>query len=254
MRLRLSIVYALLAALCAAGSAYPVVGGTADTTHGYVGAAIQFQQHGGLTGYELCSGFLVSPTKFVTAAHCFDPRPGAAPISVTFDGVVSPAPHVLAALNPVPVTGIAIDPGYCPDCGKNAAPLNDVAVLTLGTAQTTRGQAVLPAVGSDDALQPNQAIDVVGYGWSDVAHKSPTAFGSRQVATTHTVNAGVLGDSYLALLASPGACQGDSGAPDLIGNVAAALTTFGNSNPNCNGVQYSQRLDIQSIQDFVNGA
>jgi secreted trypsin-like serine protease len=252
MRLRVTLVFALLAALCAAGSAFSVVGGTADQTHPYVGGAIQQQVRGGVTGYELCSGFLISPTKFVTAAHCFDPRPTASPIQVTFDGVVVSAPHVLTALNPVPVTGIALAPGFCPACGKSGTPLNDVAVLTLGVAQTTRGQAVL----ANDAPQSNQELDVVGYGWSDVSHKAPTAFGSRQVATTRTASAGVLGDNYWALLTGPGACQGDSGGPDLLPgtNMVVALTTFGNGNPDCNGLQYSQRLDEPALQSFILGA
>jgi hypothetical protein len=253
MRLRVTLVFALLAALCVVGSAFPVVGGTADETHPYVGAAIQFQTRGGQSGYELCSGFLISPTKFVTAAHCFDPRPTAAPIQVTFDRVDAPAPHVLTAINPIPGT-IVNNPAFCPACGKSGTPLNDVAVITLATPQTGRGQATLPGLGSNDALGSGQAVDVVGYGWSDVSHKAPTAFGTRQVATTRTAGAGVLGDNYLALLTGPGACQGDSGAPDLIGNVAVALTTFGNGNPDCNGIQYSQRLDLPAIQSFIAGA
>jgi hypothetical protein len=166
-------------------------------------AAIQLQTHGGQTGYELCSGFLVSATKFVTAAHCF-PDNGQ-PIYVSFDGVTSPAAHVLVALNPVKGT-VTDDKDYCPACGINGTPLNDVAVITFlpQDAQTGRGLAALPTpVGFDDLLAPTQAIDVVGYGWSGVSHKAPTAFGTRQVATTETVNAGVLGDNYLALLEAP---------------------------------------------------
>jgi len=255
MRLRLTIVFALLAALCVAGSAFPVVGGTTDVGHAYVGGAIQLQTRGGRTGYELCSGFLISPTKFVTAAHCFQSGAGAAPIQVTFDGVLRPRPGVLIALNPILGT-VVNNPAFCPACGKNGTPLNDVAVVTLETPQTGRGQATLPAVGSDDALGSGNAVDVVGFGWSDVSHKVPTALGTRQFATTRTVSAGVLGDNYLALLTGPGACQGDSGGPDLLPgtNVVVALTTSGNGNPDCNGIQYSQRLDTPAIQSFILGA
>src|SRR5207237_7721583 len=138
--------------------------------------------------------------------------------------------------------------------GKNGTPLNDVAVITLSTPHPLSAYASPPTVpGADDALSPNQAIDVVGFGWSDVSHKTFTALGTRQFATTRLVSAGVLGDNYLALLTDPGACQADSGGPDLIADTdqVVALTTFGNGNPNCNGVQYSQRLDPQPLLDFI---
>jgi secreted trypsin-like serine protease len=244
----------VFAALAVGGGAQGVIGGP-DNGHAYVGAAIQLQTRGDQTGYQLCSGFLISATKFVTDAHCFPNNDQ--PIQVTFDGVTAPAKGVLVAINPI--TGTVVNnPGFCPACGKSGTALNDVAVITLSQPHNLSSYASVPAPGADDALSNKQEIDVVGYGWSDVAHKAPTGpppvgFGTRQVATTHLASAGVLADNYLALLDSPGACQGDSGGPALISgsDIAVAVTTFGNGNPNCNGVQYSQRLDTAAIQSFI---
>jgi secreted trypsin-like serine protease len=257
MRRSLGMLVAL-AALALGGAAQAVIGTPDGTAHPYVGAAIQFQTHGTQTGYELCSGFLISPTKFVTAAHCFPDN--SQPIQVTFDGVTSPADHVLVATNPISGT-VVNDPDYCAACGKNGTPLNDVAVITLSQPYNLASYASLAPVGSADTLPNNQALDVVGFGWSDVSHKAPAGppplgFGTRQLATTHRVSAGALGDNYISLLDSPGACQGDSGGPDFIAgsSVVLALTSFGTGNPNCNGTQFSLRLDTAAIQSFILGA
>ena len=242
----------VVAAFTLGGSAQAVIG-TPDTGHPYVGAAIQLQTHGGQTGYQLCSGFLISATKFVTDAHCFPSN--AQPIQVTFDGVTAPAPGVLVAANPI-AGSVVNHPGFCPDCGKAGNAVDDVAVITLSQPHVLPTYASLPGIGTADSLPNKQAVDVVGFGWTGVSHKAPTGFGSRQVATTQLASAGVLGDNYLAVLDDPGACLGDSGGPDLLAgtDVAIAVTTFGNGNPNCNGVSYSQRLDTQAIQSFILGA
>jgi Trypsin len=232
MRLRVTLVFALLAALCVAGSALPIVGGMADSSHTYVGAALQTQVHDGRTGTQLCSGALVSPTVFVTAAHCF---PEGSSVNVTFSSDFKSPSAVF-------VTGTAHD-------STNA----DIAVIVLDTPVTDVGVAQLPTLGYDATLPNNQLVDVVGYGVEEFDHRIPLAIstGPRQVATTPVKNAGNLRDQSLKLLADPGACFGDSGGPNLVHgtDTLVAITTEGNSN--CKGVSFALRVDTPVARDFL---
>ena len=220
---------AAIAALAATGGAFAVVGGEVDTTHTYVGAAIQHQVQGGVSGNEHCSGFLISATKFVTAAHCF--QPGGDPIYVTFDANSDPSAHFVQAVSVV-----------------NASPPLDVAVITLSAGDAQPGP-----YASRGTADPKDLLDVVGYGVETLSHKVPTSFGSRQLATTKTATAGSLSDVFLKLLADPGVCLGDSGGPALIHgtNTVVAVNVGSNGNPNCNGISYSLRLDNPGVQQFI---
>jgi Trypsin len=223
MRHRLSFALAVLAALCAAASASAVFGGMPDT-RGFIGGAIQQQTQNGVTGFERCSGFLIGPTSFVTAAHCFDPN--GAPIQVTFDQNLSPSTsHFVTA--------------------TIAGTFDDIAVLTV-PAQPGPYATLGSAAGVS-------TVDVAGYGVAAFAEpkKVPTGFGTRLVATTSVKSAGNQADESLKLLADPGGCFGDSGGPNFISgtNVVVAITTSGLKN--CNGVSYSERLDTPGALNFL---
>jgi secreted trypsin-like serine protease len=241
---RLLLLFALVVALTAVGTAMAVVGGSADNgAHPYVGAALQQQVHGGVTGTELCSGFLLSATKFVTAAHCF---PDESTVHVTFDENARTSSTFYSGT-------VHVMPGFCLPCGPGApnADANDVAVVVLSGAGAPQSRyAQLAALGSDDSLRTNQPIDVVGYGVSGIQAGTVTAFGTRQRATTKLNK---VGDEFLKLLADPGACLGDSGGPDLLAgtDVVVAENSYSPANPNCNGVAYAERLDTVAAQAFI---
>jgi hypothetical protein len=227
------------------GSALAIVGGGPDNgVHPYVGAAL-LSENG---GQELCSGFLVSPTVFVTAAHCF---PDGATVQVTFDEN--------AILTSSFTTGtVHNDPAWCLGCGNGlpGADTADLAVIVLsGGGVTLPRYATLPSLGLTATLSNKQLLDVVGYGVQALVHKSPTVFGTRQVATTKSIGAGTLGSEFLKLLADPGVCFGDSGGPDLLAgtDVVVAENTFGSGNPACNGTSYSELLDTPQALAFIQG-
>lgn len=222
MRRPLTTLLALLATFVAVGSALAVTGGTEDATHTYVGA--YFQQHGQL-GSELCTGFMIGPTSFVTAAHCYDPSAG--PVHVAFDTNVTPA-----------------SPG--PAATFDAA-LDDLAVFTLTDSQSA--WASLPPL---DASGSATAIDVVGYGVEGLTpQKTPTGVGTRQVVTTPVKSAGSQADVFLKLLASPGACFGDSGGPNFVSGTSTIVAITSGGSKNCNGVAYAERIDTPAMLAFL---
>ena len=66
-------------------------------------------------------------------------------------------------------------------------------------------------------------------------------------------------DEFIKLTANPakgkgGICFGDSGGPDLLGdtNVVLAINSYV-TNGNCAGVTYSNRVDLEDIQEFILG-
>jgi len=214
-----------VAALVVSSAALAVTGGTPVSTP-FVGAAVQMQVQGGTPGFELCSGFLISPTSFVTAAHCFDPT--GAPIHITF--------------------GSNADPG-APLTASVSATLDDIAVLTLSQPVVLDRYAVLPALGLSTSVS---SVDIVGYGVQGFTPKKiPIAFGFKTGVTTPVKSAGNLSDIYLKLLASPGACFGDSGGPNFVSgsNTVVAITSGGLKS--CQGISYAERIDTTANLAFL---
>ena len=223
MRTYIGILVAFVA-LALGGGAQAIIGGAPDTAHTYVGVYLQPQVHDGQAGVELCTGTLIGPTSFVTAAHCFDPAGG--PVLVSFD------PDIATATNFTTATP--------------AGTLGDVAVFTLATQQPAP-YATLPSGPASVS-----SVDIVGYGVEGFTpKKTPTGVGVRQIVTTPAKNAGSQADTLLKLLASPGACFGDSGGPNFASgtNTIVAITAGGGKN--CNGVSYATRLDTPSVLAFL---
>jgi len=212
-----------LAALALGGNALGVTGGGPDG-HGYVGAYLQAQVHDGQSATELCTGWLIGPTSFVTAAHCFDSNGGT--VVVTFDPIVAAATNFTTA--------------------TLAGTHDDIAIFTLATPQSG------PFASLPSGPTSVSSVDIVGYGVEGLTpKKTPTGFGVRQVVTTPVKSAGSQADQFLKLLAGPGACFGDSGGPNFASgtNTVVAITSGGSKN--CNGVSYAERVDTPAVLAFL---
>jgi len=251
MRTWLKAVVAVGIVLAATAPGLTVTNGIPDgNRHPYVGIALQPAAGG---GFYVCSGAALSPTKFLTAAHCFDPSLPA------FVSYASQPPFTV-------VQGtVHNDPDWCPGCGPGLQGFDshDVAVITLATPVNPGAFAALPAPGLVDSLPMRTEVDIVGYGvqgfirGGGLPQQIFTAI--RYFAPSHLVQSNNRSSlEFIKLTANPaqgkgGVCFGDSGGPDILSgtNVILAVNSYV-TNGNCAGVTYSNRVDLPEILSFIN--
>lgn len=234
----------------AVSSVSAITYGTPDGgQHPGVGAIVVQNSDGTLR--PRCSGTLIAPQVFLTAAHCG----GITPVLVSFDELLNPAAGVYAG------TFVA-DPAYMP--GDSRSDNHDIAVILLDGAPGLP-VAALPTLGQFDGLIGNnrgQQFTAVGYGRSE-----PTIVPGQGVVNART-NARLYAVSsintvtpfYLHLSQNPvredaGTCFGDSGGPNFVGagsgeiNVLAGITVTGDAI--CRATNDVYRLDIPSVRAFL---
>jgi trypsin len=212
-----------------------------------VGALLAPQAYSDGT-WASCSGTLISPTVFLTAAHC---DWGLSRMAVTFDSVYNAA------------TGKAYwgtwhaDPAFSGAQGDS----HDLAVVVLDKAIKGITPARLPTAGSLANLPSTQGFTSVGYGAQSVTiDKGPTFHYAdvRYVATSDTLFA--TNNAWLRISMNPtlgdgGTCYGDSGGPNFLGagstetNIVAATTITGDFMCRATNVVY--RLDTASARSFL---
>jgi hypothetical protein len=257
MRNKFIVLLVLVVFLVMPTSVLAVTNGQPDgNRHPYVGVAIQFIPD--LPGFfVVCSGSAISPTRFLTAAHCFDPS---RPVYVSYK---SEPPFSLAGdftegtFHP--------HPNWCDSCGPGLPGFasHDVAVITLNRPANPGGFAALPSAGLVDTLPMGTPVDLVGYGVQGFerggGQPRRVFLFTRYYAPTLLVQSNnVQSTEFIKLQANPsggtgGICFGDSGGPDLLGgtNIVLAVNSYV-TNGNCTGVTYSNRVDLPDILEFIN--
>ena len=205
---------------------------------------------------QWCTGSLISPTVFVTAAHCVvgpDTPPGTQ-FHVSF------APDLLAKnVKFIKATGYASDPQY----GQSVANMHDLAVVFLPAA-ATKGLTPLqlPSAGELDQLNAKNALANalfvnVGYGSSATRH-GPPAFpwdGKRNMSKSEFM---ALQPHWLGLLMNTSAtgeggdCYGDSGGPKFLdGNPNKIYATVTTGDFTCRATTWDWRLDTPEARTFL---
>jgi hypothetical protein len=230
---------------------------TGDRLYGNVGALMYDYNHDGrIQGEEqACTGSLIAPTVFLTAAHCVLGWPEDDPqFYVTFDE--SLLPRVSGVIR---ATGFEFDHRY----GHDQANLYDLAVVFL-PVNATRGitPLQLPTLGLLDQLQAkgglvDQMFVNVGYG-TGATRTGPPAFpwtGLREYSLSEFMG---LQPNWLGLLMNSNAtgeggdCYGDSGGPKFFeGNTRLIVATVTTGDVPCRATTWDQRLDTRTSREFL---
>jgi V8-like Glu-specific endopeptidase len=196
--------------------------------------------------WEACSGTLISPTVFLTAAHC---DLGVDRVAVTFE-----SSYVAGSGKTYWGTWHA-DPMFR---GAQSDPY-DVAVVVLDKAVRIT-PARLPRAGSLGNLASGTKFTSVGYGAQSVTVDQGPTFHYADIRYVATGTLWTSTDSWLKISMNPalgdgGTCYGDSGGPNFLGagstetNIVAATTITGDFMCRATNVDY--RLDTASARSFL---
>jgi hypothetical protein len=231
------------------GPALAIVYGEPDTENQYsnVGALIAQFDDG---KYVICTGTLISPTVFLTAAHCVD---DGGTYWVSFDPFIDE-----------PVTGKTKTyegTAYAhPDFASGG--MNDtfdIAVVVLDRAVRGIEPAQLPTLNLLDEMSAQElksaTFVAVGYGTVRETRKGsfqPLVWDPHRRFAEQTVNS--LEPAWLSLSMNQatgdgGTCYGDSGGPHFLGDVVVSITVIGDAF--CKATDKTYRLDTQVARDFL---
>ena len=239
--LRLALL-AALASLILAAPAGAITNGTADGNgHPNVGGLVAGQAYPDGT-WIYCSGTLISPTVFLTAAHCEE----GARVTVSF----SSAYHAGDAT----YTGTwHADPAY----NQSQSDPHDIAVVVFDKPIKGIAPAALPKAGSLSKLPSGQQFTSVGYGAYEVTNGPgghDYLYNDVRDVATGTLNTAT--PAWLKISMNPshgdgGTCYGDSGGPNFLGSsgIVAATTITGDAV--CRSTNVDYRLDTPSARNFL---
>ena len=234
-----------------------VNGQPTGSAYGNVGALLFDYDENGISGDdEWCTGSLITPTIFLTAAHCIVTpyTPAGSQFYVTFASDL-----YSKNMKAIKATGVVYDPAY----GHDQANLHDLALVFLPKSSTT-GIAPLslpPAHYLDDlaakgALSKQLFVNV-GYGVSATRTGVPGFFYDGLRATSKSEFMG-LQQTWLGLLMNTSAtgqggdCYGDSGGPKFIdGNTTMIVATVTTGDYNCRSTSWDWRLDTPEARGFL---
>lgn len=241
---------AIFATLAVVGGALAITNGQPDGNgHPEVGALLAQQAFSDGTWQE-CTGTLIAPRVFLTAAHC---DLGVNRVEITFASAFNRATSTT-------YWGVwHADPAY----NKSASDPHDIAVVVLDKAVKGITPAQLPAANSLAGLSGDQRFTSVGYGAQSVTNGpggKTFHYSDVRYVAVGTLNSIPGNDSWLrisqnASTGNGGTCYGDSGGPNFLGagasetRIVAATTITGDTA--CRSTNVDYRLDSPSARAFL---
>jgi hypothetical protein len=194
-----------------------------------------------------CSGTLISPTHFLTAAHC---DIGTSEVTLTFESGYTSKSKLYEGT-------FYGDPLY----NQSQSDPHDIAVVVFEKPIRGIEPAQLPILGQFESVAKDQKFTTVGYGGQEALNQpgGPVIghLNTREYAVS-TFDA--LGPGYLRLSQNPatgdgGSCYGDSGGPNFLGagsketDIIAGITITGDAL--CKSTNVIYRLDTESARAFL---
>jgi V8-like Glu-specific endopeptidase len=240
--IRRAVLTAALLSLTIAVPAGAITNGSADgNAHPNVGGLVAAQAYSDGT-WVYCTGTLISPTVFLTAAHCEE----GARVRVSFSSAYQDGDKTY--------TGTwHADPAY----NQSTSDPHDIAVVVFDKPIKGITPAKLPAADSLSKLPGSQQFTSVGYGAYEVTNQPgghQYLYNDVRGVATGTLNS--INASWLRISMNPshgdgGTCYGDSGGPNFLGtsDIVAATTITGDSV--CRSTNVDYRLDTPSARDFL---
>jgi hypothetical protein len=268
--LTLALVIAALVVTVGSSQVQAITNGFPDTSNTFsnVGALLAVGPDG--VGYQFCSGTLIAPTVFLTAAHCahffmdvFAPQ--GFTLYMSFGNPI-PTAELTDVSTLIPVTQIIPNPKYVeadhrifnPHHGSDPG---DLAVVILPLFNTTGiTPATLPTLGLLDQLAAKNALHgavftAVGYGAEDrfgtQLNPVPRIFA---FSTFSALEVGFVQLSINPTLNNGGDCSGDSGGPNLLqvnGKLILMATSSVGGDHVCRATSGDYRLDTATARDFL---
>jgi hypothetical protein len=258
--------FAVLAVLLAASPAAAVMNGQADgMAHrnvGMVGAVLP-----GNRVVPVCSGFLVSPTVALTAAHCVQ----AIHDMGTTTAIISFSPDLRVTLSPLRTGTLVMDAEYDGEGFER----HDFGAIRWTAPLTMPVPVSLPAVGllgemRADGLLHDQPFVAVGYGAVDRVHETDLAGDeagddgtsgpweffadlrrNRAVSSYNALTPAALRLSTNPVHDDGGACHGDSGGPMFLGSNGPAVALIITGDHICRATATALRLDTPAAREFI---
>ncbi len=247
---------------------------TSAITYGFVDSNNQFRNTGAFIVkstngqiFPICSGTLITPNVFLTAAHCTlfytqDLAPEGDVAYVSFDQSIPFGSLTSNKTELLPVAHVVSNPNYNPSQGDSG----DIGVLILERSVRAVTPATLPACGLLDQLVAQNGLKTAtftnaGYGLQNRVvggglpffqdlNPIPRMF---SFSSFNSLNGGYLRLSQNPSTGNGGTCFGDSGGPNFLTvngkQLIVAITITGDSV--CRSTNVDYRLDTVSAQGFL---